>query len=550
MISNTVSNIVIYITLAVFLILGIALVKGRHMSKDQFLTARSSQTWKALGINFYVAGVGSWILFTLPTTAAYYGIYGLIAYVVACVVPLIVLMFMGPLIRKKCPNGVTITEFIKHRYGRLCHACVGIMVVFYMSIFYISELTALGSTMTATYGLNSTIPICMTVLVTTLYTAYGGLPTSMLTDRVQGWAIILLIAIATVTIFSVVKIDSNSIENSGLLQPSRIAIESFYVLTAAITGANLFHQGYWQRVYSSKTNKDLVVGLIIASVLILITFSVLGFSGIIAIWGNLCCSNEVEYNNVFFSLTKTQQGWINILVLILVVSLVCSSTDTIQIGLSATIVNDIFNNKISIKYARLCVVILTIPIIILATKNANIMRLFLIADLYSTIVAVVVVVAFIDRLRKYETTRVLKNSTQELLADSENASKENIGVVVDGMDISNMKVNDHNKETLQKESDIKNIKKEYEIKGEPRDFYIDGYDCIVGMILGILSIAIFGWIFHKSLKKGIALLLLPDGMSVEGESLGAFLAAPLGTLFGMFISAGIRMIIRKITNRS
>ena len=72
--------------------------------------------------------------------------------------------------------------------------------------------------------------------------AYGGLPTSMLTDRVQGWAIILLIAIATVTIFSVVKIDSTAVDNSGLLQPSRIAIESFYVLTAACTGANLFHQ--------------------------------------------------------------------------------------------------------------------------------------------------------------------------------------------------------------------------------------------------------------------------------------------------------------------
>ena len=39
-----------------------------------------------------------------------------------------------------------------------------------MSISYISELTALGSTMTATYGLNSIIPICITALVTTIYT--------------------------------------------------------------------------------------------------------------------------------------------------------------------------------------------------------------------------------------------------------------------------------------------------------------------------------------------------------------------------------------------
>jgi len=350
MISNSLSNVVIYLTLAFFLIIGIVLVKGGKMSKDQFLTARSSQSWKALGINFYVAGIGSWILFTLPTTAAYYGIYGLIAYVIACVVPLIVLIFIGPAIRKKCPNGVTITEFIKERYGRLCHAFVGIMVVFYMSITYISELTALGSTMTATYGLNSIIPICMTALVTTVYTAYGGLPTSMLTDKIQGWAIILLIVIVSASIFNYVNIDSNTIESSGLLQPTRIAIESFYVLTVAITGANLFHQGYWQRVYSSKSNKDLIIGLLVASVLILITFSILGFSGIIAIWGNLCCSNEAEYNNVFFSLTLPQKGWINVIVLILVVSLVCSCTDTLQIGLTATIVNDVFDNNLHESY--------------------------------------------------------------------------------------------------------------------------------------------------------------------------------------------------------
>jgi len=535
MISNTLSNSVIYVTLGIFLILGVALVKGGKMSKDQFLTARSSQSWKALGINFYVAGIGSWILFTLPTTAAYNGIYGLIAYVVACIVPLVVLIFIGPAIRKKCPNGVTITEFIKERYGRLCHACVGVMVVFYMSITYVSELTALGSTVTATYGVNSILPICMTALVTTIYTAYGGLPTSMLTDKIQGWAIILLIIIVTFSIFQYVKIDSNLIQSSGLLEPSRIAIESFYVLTAAITGANLFHQGYWQRIYSSKSNKDLIIGLLIASALILITFFILGFSGIIAIWGNLCCSNEVEYNNVFFSLTLPQKGWVNVIVLILVVSLVCSCTDTLQIGLTATIVNDIFDNKIHVNHARLCVVLLTIPVVFFASKNADIMRLFLVADLYSTIVAVVVIIAFIDRFRKYKTIYI-NNSERELILD-ENENRENFGIVID-------------KKSEMMELQRKDIKKSvYEIKDEPRKFYINGYDCVIGIFIGIITIIIFGWIFHKDFNKGLALLILPDGMSIEGESFGAFLAAPLGTLFGMFISACIRTIIKRILTK-
>jgi len=118
-----------------------------------------------------------------------------------------------------------------------------------------------------------------------------------------------------------------------------------------------------------------------------------------------------------------------------------------------------------------------------------------------------------------------------------------VGIDVDRKDITDITVKELN-EAEKEQPEVKEIK-EYEIRGEARKFYIDGYDCVIGIIVGILAIAVFGWIFHKSLKKGIALLLLPDGMSIEGESLGAFLAAPLGTLFGMFISAGIRMIIRE-----
>lgn len=69
------------------------------------------------------------------------------------------------------------------------------------------------------------------------------------------------------------------------------------------------------------------------------------------------------------------------------------------------------------------------------------------------------------------------------------------------------------------------------------------------MVIGIIAIVIFGWIFHKDFNKGLALLLLPDGMSIEGESLGAFLAAPLGTLSGMFLSAGIRTLVNSLLKK-
>lgn len=453
------------------------------------------------------------------------------------------------MIRKKCPHGVTITEFVKKRYGKVCHAFVGVMVVFYMSIFYISELTALGSTVSATYKIDSVLPICFTVLVTTIYTAYGGLPASMLTDRFQGWSIIILIAIASIASFVMVDINTDLIEPSGLLKPTRIAWESFYVLSAAMISSNLFHQGYWQRVYSAKSNKDILIGILIASGLIIVTFSVLGLFGVIAIWGGLCCQNEVEYNNVFFSITSNLPSWINVLVLILATALVCSSTDTIQIGLTATIVNDVFNNKISVNIARACVIVLSIPIVILASKNADIMRLFLIADLYSAIVGVVVLIAFIDRLKRYKKPVISTKTSESTL------EKPILDVVIDECDLSENRIynNEKSKESLENIdnksisiNEKKEIEKEKEEeRGEERVFYVQGSDVVFGMAIGIISIVLFGWGFHKSFKKGLELLLLPDGMSVEGESLGAFLAAPFGTLLGIFVAASIRTLVRQ-----
>lgn len=205
--------------------------------------------------------------------------------------------------------------------------------------------------------------------------------------------------------------------------------------------------------------------------------------------------------------------------------------------MTATIVNDVFNNKISIKYARCCVIILSIPIVILASKNADIMRLFLIADLYSTIVAVIVIVAFVDRLKKENVVTLTKKNDDMKKIKSSN---DTLAIGVDEQDIT---CNDEKTNNSMIQDNEKCEKNTYVKKN---DFYINGIDGIVGMIMGIISIILFGWAFHKSFEEGIKLLVLPNGMSVEGESLGVFLSAPIGTFVGMIISAFVRWSFRKI----
>lgn len=63
------------------------------------------------------AALGSGILFTYPEIATICGVQGLIIYVMSTSLPLLMFGFLGPIIRRKCPEGFVLTEWTRERYG-------------------------------------------------------------------------------------------------------------------------------------------------------------------------------------------------------------------------------------------------------------------------------------------------------------------------------------------------------------------------------------------------------------------------------------------------
>jgi len=61
--------------------------------------------------------LGSGILFSYPELSTIAGIQGLIVYTLSSSLPLLVFGFLGPIIRKKCPEGFVLTEWVRQRYG-------------------------------------------------------------------------------------------------------------------------------------------------------------------------------------------------------------------------------------------------------------------------------------------------------------------------------------------------------------------------------------------------------------------------------------------------
>lgn len=61
--------------------------------------------------------MGSSILFTYPQIATIAGVQGLVVYALSSSLPLLLFGWLGPIIRKQCPEGFVLTEWTRQRYG-------------------------------------------------------------------------------------------------------------------------------------------------------------------------------------------------------------------------------------------------------------------------------------------------------------------------------------------------------------------------------------------------------------------------------------------------
>jgi hypothetical protein len=63
------------------------------------------------------AALGSGILFSYPQISTIAGVQGLVVYTLASSLPIMVFGLLGPVIRRKCPEGFVLTEWTRQRYG-------------------------------------------------------------------------------------------------------------------------------------------------------------------------------------------------------------------------------------------------------------------------------------------------------------------------------------------------------------------------------------------------------------------------------------------------
>eukprot|EP00163_Fabomonas_tropica_P029013 TRINITY_DN6065_c0_g1_i1.p1 TRINITY_DN6065_c0_g1~~TRINITY_DN6065_c0_g1_i1.p1 ORF type:complete len:456 (-),score=52.46 TRINITY_DN6065_c0_g1_i1:721-2088(-) len=341
---------------------------------DDYMTARNSQGAVAIGLSFLASGMGAWILFAPPEVGAFVGPVALAGYAVGAALPFIVFAMLGPRIRAQMPEGKSISEFSEMRFGKGIRRWVSLISILYMACFLAAELTAIGAITGLLSDLNGQLVIIAVAVTTLLYTAWGGLRASLATDRWQALLLLVLLGAVLFVDWKHLPVSAASAEMPGI--PFWAAVSVAITLVLAVTAANLFHQGYWQRVWAARDNDALWRGAFLGGGATVVVVAVVGTLGISAAMAGL----ELGSPPIpFFALLNEAPQWLGSVALVLAVTLVASSVDTLQNGIASLAVAE--KKGLTLPAARWVTVALMIPVVAIALQGVSVLRLFLIADL-------------------------------------------------------------------------------------------------------------------------------------------------------------------------
>ena len=371
-----------------FVLIGI-LYSRKYQSLSNYLTAGRNVGVLSLTTSLVASALGSWILFGPASAATWGGIGSVIGYSLGTAFPMIAFIFLGTKIRKVFPRGNTLTEFIYRKLGKNLFKLILILTIFYMFIFLCAEVTAVAMLVNYISGTSLWLTATLVIVSTLIYTLYGGLRASILTDNLQFFIVLILLFITAYYLFSlnsnyvsfeIVQINSSHLLSSKYI-PNYTAGLTFFIAVAA---TNLFHQGNWQRIFAAKNNEVLKKNIYISFIIIIPIVFFMGISGIIAI----SIDGKVNPDLAFFSvLLKDKSEFLSIVIVILAVSLTVSTVDTLVNAISSIVVVD--GKKIYRKFmksnflslSKFFIIILSIISLIIASKGYSILYLFLLADL-------------------------------------------------------------------------------------------------------------------------------------------------------------------------
>ena len=401
---STALSLVIVICL-IFLSFGIYYSKNYQGLKN-YLTANRNIGFLSLTTSLTASALGAWILFGPASAATWGGLGAVIGYSLGTAFPMFFFIYLGKKIRKEFPQGSTLIEFLRKKFGKSLFKLILLMTIFYMFIFLCAEVTAVAVLINYISGIELWFTALIVLLCTITYSLYGGLKASILTDNIQMFVIGLLLLISLIYILSFTgskfSFDFVKEKNPHLLSGSYLpCYTSGLTFFIAVAATNLFHQGNWQRIYAAKDYKTLKKSLIISFLIIVPIVFFMGFTGLVGFSLNSSIRPDLSF---FYLLLNEQAIFLSIVIIILGLALTISTVDTLINAISSLIIVDgkatfEFKKKTNyLNFSKYIIVFLSIISFVIASYGFDILYLFLLADLFCCAFVLTVFYSFYNKI--------------------------------------------------------------------------------------------------------------------------------------------------------
>ena len=384
---------------AAFAVIGILARRGVAKNLDDYIIFRNRTGSLAATCSVVACLTGAWILYSVPEAAAGYGVAAIVGYAIGQGLPMLLLVPVGARVRREYPKGRSLSDYVEARFGRTAALFVLGFMFLYMLVFLCAEMTAVGGAFNTVAGFPVWATAAAVMAFTLAYAVYGGLPSSILTDVVQFLVILPLLLLVLVAVFggSVDRVDLTSAKSAQLFDfGSWSGIQFGIVLIIGVTASNLFHQGFWQRIYSCTTEKVMKRSFGIAGVITIVMIALAGVFGLLAGGaGMVGGKGQPAAAQSLFVLIKFISPVFLIVVLVLALSLTMSSSDTLLNAMASILMlrkaGQPHDEKKALKLARSITALLGVLAVLVAALNISVLYLFLVVDLLAaaTIVPVI-----------------------------------------------------------------------------------------------------------------------------------------------------------------
>ena len=346
-------------------------------NEDEYFVLNKSEGVFGLSLSFYASGMGLWIL-TSPAEVAWYGLgYDIYGYALSAATPFVLIYIFGPKIADLLPNGATLAQFVETKYGNIAQKIVSVVAVIYMGAFLVAEFASISFVFESISSVRGVLVSLLIAITTLAYLFRHGFKASYFTDRIQSYGIIFLLAIVLMIWISQNSIsDIVSLANSGGLNSfETFSLKSALAVIIAVTAAEVFSMGYWQRTFSAENSKVIKQASVYSGAGAFLTILILGVGGAVG------AGKGLEVPTLSFIDQLELNNFTILLLISLATLLVTSSIDTLENAIASTISLDIIKKKS--EEAKLITLLVVGIALIISNEVTSIFNVFLVADLFA-----------------------------------------------------------------------------------------------------------------------------------------------------------------------